>query len=185
MRSLRARAVVVLLVAAATRLVGCGSTIAASDYDQTCTVASDCVAVGVGDPCGTPCETFPSTDVISRTSFQRYRQDAVTSQESCSHCGGIQGCAGGGQATTSAYCVNMKCTLCASANPCDCAKGDPSCTDAGPDASGGDGGGGDAGGGDAATDGGGGDAAGDAAEDGAQGDAAEDGGADAQDGASD
>ena len=156
MRGLRIRWSVVVVVAVATRVVGCGSTIAASDYDQSCKVDSDCVAVGVGDPCGTPCDTFPAFDVISRTAYQRYRYDAVTAQESCSHCGTIQGCSGATQTTTSAYCVNDKCTLCNSVNVCDCMKDDPSCADAGNDGATGEGGmggdGGDGGGTDAVSD---------------------------------
>jgi hypothetical protein len=177
MRRLRIHWSVVIVVATATRLVGCGSTISGSDYDQTCMVATDCLIVGVGDPCSTPCATFPSEDVVSRTAYQQYHYDAVSAQESCSHCGTIHGCAGAGQATSSAYCMAGRCTTCNSANPCDCAPNDPSCTDAGTDAGSGDGG---------ADTGVQPDASGDAAEDTASGDAPGDSvESDAQDGASD
>jgi hypothetical protein len=177
MRRLRIRWSVVIVVAFATRLVGCGTTIAASDYSQACKVAADCVVVGVGDPCGTTCDTFPSEDVVALSAYPQYRYDAVAAQESCSHCGTIQGCTGSAQTTNSAYCVGGQCTTCNSTNLCDCAPNDPSCTDGGTDAGAGEGG---------ADTGSPPDASGDAAEDTAAGDAPSDTlESDAQDAAAD
>jgi hypothetical protein len=122
------RIVVFVLVVGATRLVGCGSTVDASRYDQSCTWASDCFAVGVGDPCSTPCMEFPSADAISRTSGASYGSDAVEAQYSCSHCGSTLGnCTGNSAASKSAYCNAGTCTVCDDPDSCKCAPKDPTC----------------------------------------------------------
>jgi hypothetical protein len=119
----------VLVVFAATRLIGCGTTIEAASFDQSCTRATDCVAIGVGDPCSTSCVLFPSEDAIARTDYAAYREQAISAQYSCSHCGSLQGCGDTLAAPTSAYCVNQRCTVCDSSDPCTCAPHDPSCVD--------------------------------------------------------
>ena len=164
------RIVVFVLVVAATRLVGCGSPVSASHYDQSCKWASDCQAVGVGDPCSTPCMEFPSVDAISRNSSASYSYDAVESQYHCSHCGSTLGtCSGNVASAKSAYCNAGTCTVCGDPDSCKCAPKDPTCgitgaagipdggTEGGSDASGGDSaakeGGAGEGGGDGGTDG--------------------------------
>jgi hypothetical protein len=53
--------------------------ILASKYDQTCTVNSDCVAVGVGDPCR-PCDILcGSNAAINTSSLAQYRRDVADS----------------------------------------------------------------------------------------------------------
>ena len=139
------RIVVFVLVVAATRLFGCGSAVSASHYDQSCKWASDCAAVGVGDPCSTPCMEFPSADAINRTSAASYSYDAVESQYHCSHCGSTLGnCSGNAAAAKSAYCNAGTCTVCDDPNSCKCAPKDPTCGANGaagiPDAGAGEGG---------------------------------------------
>jgi hypothetical protein len=122
------RIVVFVLVVAATRLVGCGSTVEASRYDQSCKWASDCRAVGVGDPCSTPCMEFPSADAISNNAAASYSYDAVEAQYHCSHCGSALGnCSGNPAAAKSAYCNAGTCTVCDDPNSCKCAPKDPTC----------------------------------------------------------
>jgi hypothetical protein len=107
------RVVVFVLVVGVTRLIGCGSTVTAANYDQTCVWASDCQAVGVGDPCSTPCMEFPSADAISHKASASYSYDAVEAQYHCSHCGSTLGnCSGNAAAAKSAYCSAGKCTIC-------------------------------------------------------------------------
>ena len=122
------RIVVFVLVVGVTRLVGCGSPVSASHYDQSCKWASDCQAVGVGDPCSTPCMEFPSADAISRNSAASYSYDAVEAQYHCSHCGSTLGnCSGNPAAAKSAYCNKGTCTVCDNSDSCTCAKTDPTC----------------------------------------------------------
>jgi len=53
--------------------------IAASSYDQSCQVDSDCVAVGVGAPCY-PCEVLcPGAAAISTSSMAKYMADVARS----------------------------------------------------------------------------------------------------------
>lgn len=127
----KAQLALAVVVVAATRMIACGSTVSASHYDQTCQTAADCIAVGVGDPCSTPCEAFPEADAISRKALETYNYDAFSAQYSCSHCGTVGQCAENAALTQSAYCVKGTCTLCNSADPCTCAPKDPSCADAG------------------------------------------------------
>jgi hypothetical protein len=111
-RMRKAQLALAVVVVAATRMIACGSTVSASHYDQTCQTSADCVVIGVGDPCSTPCEEFPEADAISRKALETYNYDAFSSQYSCSHCGAISGCSGNPAATKSAQCVQGTCTLC-------------------------------------------------------------------------
>src|ERR1700678_3295322 len=53
--------------------------IAASSYDRSCQVDSDCVAIGVGDPCY-PCEVLcPGTAAINTSSMATYMADVARS----------------------------------------------------------------------------------------------------------
>lgn len=74
------------LVALAVLLAtGCGSsTLSATDYDQSCAVASDCVAVLVGDMCECSCEY----EAISATGKSAYDEDraAIECSVVCSPC---------------------------------------------------------------------------------------------------
>jgi hypothetical protein len=127
----KAQLALAVVVVAATRTIACGSSVSASHYDQTCQTAADCIAIGVGDPCSTPCEGFPQADAISRKALETYNYDAFSAQYSCSHCGTVGQCAENTALTQSAYCVKGTCTLCDKPDPCDCNPHDPSCTDAG------------------------------------------------------
>jgi hypothetical protein len=96
------RVVVFVLVVGVTRLIGCGSTVTAANYDQTCVWA-----------CSTPCMEFPSADAISHKASASYSYDAVEAQYHCSHCGSTLGnCSGNAAAAKSAYCSAGKCTIC-------------------------------------------------------------------------
>jgi hypothetical protein len=58
---------------------GGSSPIAASSYDQSCQVDSDCVAIGIGDPCY-PCEVLcPGTAAINASSMAQYTADVARS----------------------------------------------------------------------------------------------------------
>jgi hypothetical protein len=111
-RMRKAQLALAAVVVAATRMIACGSTVSASHYDQTCQTSADCVAIGVGDPCSTPCEEFPQADAISRKALETYNYDAFSAQYSCSHCGAISGCSGNPAAAKSAQCVQGTCALC-------------------------------------------------------------------------
>ncbi len=57
---------------------GAVPTILASNYDGTCMVDSDCVAAGVGNPCGSPCEVFCRLNAaINRSSLAQYNADVA------------------------------------------------------------------------------------------------------------
>ncbi len=129
-RRLRSVAVVGPLVFLATRLVGCGHTsLSDSQYDQTCQQASDCIAVGTGDPCTSSCGEFPSTGAIAAKAQLSYEQDALTAQYGCARgCGEQKGCETNIEKKSSAYCAAGRCTVCDDPNPCTCAPAsDPSC----------------------------------------------------------
>jgi hypothetical protein len=127
----KAQLALAVVVVAATRMIACGSSVSASHYDQTCKTTADCIAVGVGDPCSTPCEAFPDADAISRSALETYNYDAFSAQYACSHCGTVGQCAENPALTNSAYCVQGTCKLCDKTDPCDCNPQDPSCNDAG------------------------------------------------------
>jgi len=55
-------------------LAGCKCTIAASDYDQSCRSASDCVAVPSGDFCGPRCTNCPNA-AININAEAQYESD--------------------------------------------------------------------------------------------------------------
>jgi len=111
-RMRKAQVALAVVVVAATRMIACGSTVSAGHYDQTCQTAADCVTVGVGDPCSTPCEEFPEADAISRKALETYNYDAFSAQYSCSHCGTISGCSGNAAIAKTAVCVRGTCTIC-------------------------------------------------------------------------
>lgn len=59
--------------------------IAASSYDRSCQVDSDCVAIGVGDPCY-PCEVLcPGTAAINTSSMAQYTADVARSPAGGGH----------------------------------------------------------------------------------------------------
>jgi hypothetical protein len=53
--------------------------IVASNYDQACTVDSDCVAIGVGDPCHTCDILCPGNAAINKSSLAQYTKDIAAS----------------------------------------------------------------------------------------------------------
>jgi len=74
--------------------------ILASNYTQTCTVDSDCVAVGVGDPCQACNILCASNAAINRSSLTQYRSDVASSPA----LGDAASC--GCQPTTLSACCN-------------------------------------------------------------------------------
>lgn len=66
--------------AAALCLSGCGSTtVNLSDYNTSCTVDADCMAVTVGDVCGCSC----GNAAINRSDAARYRSDYSLARSHC------------------------------------------------------------------------------------------------------
>jgi hypothetical protein len=117
-----------VLVLLAARLVGCGATVTASKYDQSCKFASDCIVVGVGDPCGQPCVQFPSADAIAGTAAASYRLDADDAQYGCGDCGTpLSNCGNNATAGKSAYCNAGTCAVCDHESSCACAPMDSTC----------------------------------------------------------
>jgi hypothetical protein len=82
--------------------------ISASSYDQACSVDSDCVAIGVGDPCRACDILCPGNAAINKSSLSQYRKDIAASA------------ALGDAATCS--CAAAALTVCCNAGTCD-----PSC----------------------------------------------------------
>ncbi len=62
----------VLVLVLALTLAGCNTTITSSHYDQTCTAASDCVAVGTGDVCRS---CLCPNSAINQKDLARYEAD--------------------------------------------------------------------------------------------------------------
>jgi len=74
--------------------------ISASNYDRSCTADSDCVAVGVGDPCR-PCDILcPGNAAINKSSLARYSADVASSPA------GMDGAACSCQPITLSVCCN-------------------------------------------------------------------------------
>jgi hypothetical protein len=84
--------------------------IQASNYQQSCTVDTDCVAVGEGNFCN-PGSTNCSNAAISKSDYAQYQADvAKTNGASCyapGNCGGESGpCCIGGKCQMNAACFN-------------------------------------------------------------------------------
>jgi hypothetical protein len=60
--------------------------IAATDYDQTCAVDSDCVGVGVGNACFV-CEIGCMNSAIGKSAEAKYRSDVAKSPANGADCG--------------------------------------------------------------------------------------------------
>ncbi len=70
-----------LAALAALALAACSqTTIQASDYDQSCTAATDCRAVPAGDVCACACDY----DAINAKDEQRYNADYAERRDACS-----------------------------------------------------------------------------------------------------
>jgi uncharacterized protein YceK len=66
-------------------LSGCSTTIDADDFDQSCTEASDCTAVWVGDICNCDCFSVAAINVDELAEYQEQR-DGISCTNECGPC---------------------------------------------------------------------------------------------------
>ena len=130
--------VVVFVIACAAACSSSPKTIVATDYDQTCATAADCVLIDEGSSCCSAC----GNAAINKKDLARYQSDAAQRRSACA---GV-GCPAIACAFSAAVCTAGKCASCRSAS---CA-GDAG--DAGADSGAADSGAADSGAADAAAD---------------------------------
>jgi hypothetical protein len=71
----------IVAVAFALLLPGCGiTTVSLSDYNTSCSVDTDCMAVAVGEVCGCAC----ANAAINRSDSSRYLSDFSAARSHCS-----------------------------------------------------------------------------------------------------
>ena len=107
-------------------LVGCNSApapnIRATDFDQTCTQATDCILIDEGAQCCTGCGSAS----INKKDQARYQEAAKQRAAACqgSQCPAIN-CVAGDVACTSGKCVLCGATNCADAGTVDASSDAP------------------------------------------------------------
>lgn len=84
-------------------VASCSLDMDATDYDQSCTKADDCVAVLVGDVCGCGCEL----GAISKFEQSKYEQDRFERVRNCEIQAKCVPCPQPGPVV----CVDLKCAM--------------------------------------------------------------------------